>query len=136
MINSQIILFCESNFLDSTFLVNLRQELKKDGFLLKNIKNKVFKNQLKDSILKESINGSIFIIYKDKIESENDFKVLQKFANYNFVLCCLFNNKLYSSLILDNFKNISFIHLYSKVYSKINFSALGRLHSVLKQISV
>ena len=135
--NNQIILFCELNSFNSDNLKKLKINLKKEGFVLTRIKNKVFKKQIENSKLKNLVNGPIFILYKNKLDLTdiNNFKILQKFIDYKFILCCLFQSKLYSPLILKQFKKMMSIErLTFESGISINTLLSVRLNSTIKQL--
>lgn len=135
MLNNQLVIFCEINSLDSDYLKKLKISLKKKGFSLKHIKNNVFKKQFETSNLKYLVNGPIFILYKETVDLNESFKVLQKFIDYKFILCCFFENKLYSPLIFKQFKKItSFETLIFKSALSINTLLSLKLNNTIKQL--
>jgi ribosomal protein L10 len=136
--NNEIILFCELNSFNSSNLKKLKINLKKEGFVLTRIKNKVFKKQIENSKLKNLVNGPIFILYKQKLDLNdiNNFKILQKFIDYKFILCCLFDSKLYTPLILKQFKKMMSIErLTFESGISINTLLSVKLNNTIKQIA-
>lgn len=136
--NNEIILFCELNSFNSNNLKKLKINLKKEGFVLTRIKNKVFKKQIENSKLKNLVNGPIFILYKQKLDLNdiNNFKTLQKFIDYKFILCCLFDSKLYTPLILKQFKKMMSIErLTFESGISINTLLSVKLNNTIKQIA-
>ena len=136
--NNEIILFCELNSFNSSNLKKLKINLKKEGFVLTRIKNKVFKKQIENSKLKNLVNGPIFILYKHKLDLNdiNNFKILQKFIDYKFILCCLFHSKLYTPLILKQFKKMMSIErLTFESGISINTLLSVKLNNTIKQIA-
>jgi len=137
LLNNQMVVFCELNSLNPDYLKKLKISLKKEGFLLKQIKNNVFKKQFQNSNLKNLVNGPVFILYKKTVSLSESFKVLQKFIDYKFILCCFFKNKLYSPLIFKQFKRmISIERLSFEAGVSINTLLSLKLNNTIKQLLV
>lgn len=134
--NNQMVLFCEQNSLSFDYLKKLKADLKKENFSLMSIKNDVFNKQFKVYNSKKLVNGSIFIIYKEVIDYNTNFKIVQKFIDYKFILCCLFENSFYSPLILKQFKKIN--NLDRLVFESgiiINTLLSAKFYNTVKQVS-
>lgn len=118
-----LIFFCELNSFNSSTLRLLKKDLKKDFFLVKNIKTrltKIFFN--KNDSFKKLISGPLFLIYKDKFDVDKDLTVIRKFSNYNFLLNYVFNNKIYCFTKLHQMKKYSSINdFFNLIVHSINF---------------
>ena len=104
---NRLVLFCEESSINLSYLKTIKKELKKQNFSLMTIKNNVFNKQFKNYNLKKLINGPIFIIYKKDIDYNTNFRVVQKFIDYKFFLCCLFEKKFYNPLVFKQFDKIN-----------------------------
>lgn len=136
LLNNQIILFCELSSLNTDYLKKLKINLKKEGFVLTRVKNGVFKKQIKHSNLRDLVNGPIFILYKKKISLNDNFKIIHKFIDYKFILCCFFESKLYSPLIFKQFKKIYSIERLAFISgASINTLLSVKLNNTVKQLT-
>lgn len=138
MLNNNFIIFCELGSLDSIALSNLKNDFAKEGFRIKRIKNKVFKILYKNSKIYDLIGGPVFILYKNSIDSDKDMVCLKKLIGLDFILCCLFNNKVYLSPFLRSFKSFKFLTgFYMGISNTLtNILALNLYNNHIKQISI
>jgi ribosomal protein L10 len=132
--NGGIVFFCELNSFNSSILRNLKKDLKKNNFLVRNVKTRLVKLCFNNKIVNKLIFGPLFFIYKDFLDQEKDIKVLQKFHGYNFILGCMFNNKFYLFSKLKQFKNIVSIEQFFNTIIFILNSLLFINYSYLKKI--
>lgn len=136
LLNNQIILFCERGSINSGYLRKLKIDLKRENFYLTSIKNGIFKKQLNKFGLVNLISGPIFIFYKKSIDLDSNFNVFRKFADYEFILSCLFEGKLYSPLIFKNFVKINSLKKFFSESDKIINTLLSiKLGTTLKQLT-
>ena len=113
--NNKFVAFCELNSCDSNFVKLLKKDLKKNNFLLKNIKNSLIKSYFKNNFISNLIKGSTFIIYKNFVNKEKDLSIVKKLNDHNFILACLFYDKFYS---FNKFKEFEGIKNQEKLYNK------------------
>ena len=107
LLRNEIIVLCELSDLDIISLKNLKLNSIKEGFHLKRVKNKVFKSLFKDPNLQFLINGSIYLLYKKKLnfiknikENINDFL----YASGLSILYFTPQNKIYKPFLSKSFK--------------------------------
>lgn len=127
-----LIFFCELNSFNSSALRLLKRDLKKNNFLIKNVKTKIINFCLKNNFLKKLAHGPLFLLYKEQFGFENDLVVIKKLVKQGFILGCFYSNKFYSfeklkifyrygsisqffSLIFNNIKFLLYINFYSLV---------------------
>jgi len=129
-----LIFFCESNSFNSAVLRSLRKELKKNNFLIKNVKTRLAKICLKNIFLKNLMHGPLFIIYNNSF-TEKNMKYLQTFNKYNFILGIMFFNKFYLTSKIKQFKNFNsafqfFISILETIYIFLfyNFNFLNKIY--------
>lgn len=135
--NNQIVLFCEQNSLSFDSLKKLKTDLKKENFSITSLNNNVFNKQFKDFNLKKLINTSIFIIYKEVIDYNTNFKLLQSFISYKFALCILFEKKFYNLQILKQFNKINSLNrLVAEPAIILNTLVYIKLYRVVHQLKV
>ena len=135
--NNQIVLFCEQNSLSFDSLKKLKIDLKKENFSITSLNNNVFNKQFKDFNLKKLINTSIFIIYKEVIDYNTNFKRLQSFISYKFALCLLFEKKFYNLQILKQFNKINSLNrLVAEPAIILNILVYIKLYRVVHQLKV
>jgi len=137
LLSNEIVLFCELN--DVKSFKKFKKDLNKNGFLVTNIKSKVFKNLFNESLnfnFRGLFNGPVFVLYKNNLNFIKDINVLKSFIDYNFILCCLMNQKLYGPLFLKSFKGVKpKLNFYFKVLNDLNMSS-AKLNNLVKQIHV
>lgn len=135
LINNNFVIFCCLD--DILFYNNLRKDALGKGFLVKKIKNKIFRNLFINNYLNlfNLFNGSVFILYKKNLNSDKDSIFLKTLVNSNFEFYCLINQKPYESFFFENFKNVqSKKKSFSKLFMSLNTS-LVKLDSLLNQLS-
>jgi ribosomal protein L10 len=115
-------------------LRSLRKELKKNNFLIKNVKTRLAKICLKNIFLKNLMHGPLFIIYNNSF-TEKNMKYLQTFNKYNFILGIMFFNKFYLTSKIKQFKNFNsafqfFISILETIYIFLfyNFNFLNKIY--------
>jgi len=85
---------------------NLRQELVLNNFIIKFLKNKFLKNLPHFFNVIHFITGPVFCIYKTSL-FYNDYLILKELLfKQNYVILFYFDNRYYSGLKINCFKNI------------------------------
>ena len=134
--NNKFIVFCEMNSIDAASLRRLKKDLKKNNFLLKNVRTDLIKFYFTNKTVKNLIKGPIFIIYKDFLKVENDFSTLKHFSDYKFILGCFFYNKLYPFIKFKQLRHIKTTEqLYNKILNTLYTILSFKFYNTIKQIS-
>lgn len=132
---SDLVFFCELNSFNSSALRLLKKDLKKNNFLIKNVKTKIINFCLKNNFLKKLAHGPLFLLYKEQFGSEDDLVVIKKLVKQNFILGCFYHNKFYSFEKLKIFYRYNSVsQFFSLIFSNIKFYLFINFYSLVKSI--
>lgn len=139
LFNNKLIIFCELNSFNSQKIRELRTELKKNNFYIKNIKKTVFRIFLKKNsnniLMNKILKGPVFICYKKDIDFEKDISTLKMLCNSKFVYCFVLNNIIFNpKSILSLKKKDSFENFLTKYVNFLNFHTFFKLNFYIKQL--